>query len=118
MCETDFVAKNEEFVKLAYNISMHVAASAPEFLSRKDVTEDKTAAAKAVFEEEAKDKPEDMREKIVQGKLDAFLKDKVLLEQSFVKDTDVTVQGLLDEAVQKFGERIEIEQFKRFSVSA
>lgn len=115
-CETDFVAKNEEFVKLAYDIAMHVAAIAPEFISRNQVTEEATAAARAVFEEEAADKPEDMRGKIVEGKLDAFLKEKVLLDQPFVKNGDITVQGLLDEATQKFGERVEIADIARFSV--
>jgi len=115
-CETDFVAKNEEFVKTAYDIALHVAATAPEFISRDDVTEEATQAARAVFEEEASDKPEDMREKIVQGKLDAFLKERVLLEQPFVKNPDITVQGLLDEATQKFGERIKIIEMRRFSV--
>ncbi len=115
-CETDFVSKNEEFTKLAYDIAMHVAATAPEFVSRAQVTDDATAAARGVFEKEAADKPEEMREKIVQGKLDSFLKEKVLLEQPFVKNPDVTVQGLLDEAMQKFGERIEIAEMARFAV--
>lgn len=115
-CETDFVAKNEEFVKLAYDIAMHVAAIAPEFISRAEVTDEATAAARAVFEGEAADKPEDMRTKIVEGKMDAFLKEKVLLEQPFVKNPDSTIQGLLDEATQKFGERIEVAEITRFAV--
>ena len=115
-CETDFVAKNEDFVRLAYDIAMHVAATAPEFVSRAEVTDDSTAAAREVFEKEAADKPEEMRDKIVQGKIDPFLKDKVLLEQPFVKNPDTTVQGLLDEATQKFGERIEIASMARFAV--
>jgi len=115
-CETDFVAKNEDFVKTAYDIAMHVAATAPEFISRDQVTDEATQAARAVFEAEAADKPEEMREKIIQGKLDAFLKEKVLLEQPFVKNPDITIQGLLDEATQKFGERIQIIDMCRFSV--
>ncbi|PCH91794.1 elongation factor Ts [Candidatus Kaiserbacteria bacterium] len=115
-CETDFVAKNEEFVKVAYDIAMHVAAIAPEFLSRDEVTEDATSAAQKLFEEEASDKPEEMREKIIEGKMNSFLKEKVLLEQPFVKNGDITVQGLLDEATQKFGERIEISEISRFAV--
>lgn len=115
-CETDFVAKNEEFVKIAYDIAMHVAATAPEFISRTDVTEESTTAARAVFTEEAADKPEGMREKIIEGKLDSFLKEKVLLEQPFVKNPDSTIQGILDEATQKFGERVEISEMSRFSV--
>ena len=115
-CETDFVSKNEEFVKIAYDIAMHVAATAPEFVSREHVTEDAVAAARAVFEEEAADKPEEMRAKIVEGKIDSFLKEKVLLEQPFVKNPDTTIQGILDEAIQKFGERVEIAEISRFSV--
>tara|TARA_B100000745_G_scaffold89159_1_gene56009 strand:+ start:14541 stop:15065 length:525 start_codon:yes stop_codon:yes gene_type:complete len=115
-CETDFVAKNEEFVKTAYDIAMHVAATAPEFVSREQVTEEVTAAARAVFEEEASDKPEDMRAKIVEGKIDAFLKEKVLLEQPFVKNPETTIRGLLEEATQKFGERVEVAEIARFSV--
>ncbi|QSH39407.1 elongation factor Ts [Candidatus Kaiserbacteria bacterium] len=115
-CETDFVAKNEEFVKIAYDVAMHVAATAPEFVSREQVTEDAVAAARAVFEEEAADKPEEMRAKIVKGKIDSFLKEKVLLEQPFVKNPDTTIQGILDEATQKFGERVEIAEISRFSV--
>ncbi len=115
-CETDFVAKNEEFVKLAYDIAMHVAATAPEFVSREEVTEASTAAAKALFAEEAANKPAEMQDKIVAGKLDSFLKEKVLLEQPFVKNPDITIQGLLDEATQKFGERTEIAEIARLSV--
>lgn len=115
-CETDFVAKNEEFVKLAYNIALHVAAMAPQFGKREEVTDADVAAAKAVFEEEAGDKPEDMREKIVQGKLDSYLSEKVLVEQPFVKDPSMTVGQLIDQASQKFGEKVELVQFSRFSL--
>ncbi len=115
-CETDFVAKNEEFVSLARDIAMHIAAMAPQFLKKEDVTDDDIKAAKEIFEEEAKDKPEDIREKIVQGKLDSYLKDKVLLEQAFIKDQSKTIKDLLSEATQKFGERVDIVRFERFSV--
>ena len=115
-CETDFVAKNEEFIDLAYQIAMHVAAVAPQFLSKDDVQEDDIKAAKAVFEEEAADKPEEMREKIVEGKLNSFLKEKVLLLQPFVKESDKTISTLIEEASQKFGERVELAKFEYFSV--
>lgn len=115
-CETDFVAKNEEFIKLAYSIAMHVAAMAPQFLNSQDVTEEDTKAAKEVFEKEAQDKPEEMREKIVDGKMKSYLKEKVLLDQLFVKDAEKTISTLVDEATQKFGERVEIAEFKRFAV--
>ncbi|PIR86330.1 elongation factor Ts [Candidatus Kaiserbacteria bacterium CG10_big_fil_rev_8_21_14_0_10_43_70] len=114
--ETDFVAKNEEFAKLAYSIAMHVAAMNPQFISKEDVKEEDITAARSVFEKEASDKPEEIREKIVQGKIDSFLDEKVLLEQPFVKDSSKTVQTLIDEAVQKFGEKIQISRFERLAV--
>lgn len=115
-CETDFVSKNEEFAKLAYDIAMHVAAMRPQFLSRDQVKPEDTAAARSVFEGEVANVPEAMRENALQGKLDSFLKEKVLLEQPFVKDGSTTVRGLLDSAVQKFGEKVEIVRFERLSV--
>lgn len=114
-CETDFVAKNEEFKALAYDIAMHVAAMAPEFVSKEEVKEEDVAAAKAVFQEEVSDKPQEMREKILEGKLNAYLKDKVLLEQPFVKDDSRTVGDLVKEATQKFGERVGIARASRFN---
>lgn len=115
-CETDFVAKNEEFVQLAYDIAMHGAAMAPQFVSRDEVTPDDLTAARAVFADEVKDKPADMQEKIVEGKLDSYLKERVLLEQPFVKDPSVTIQDLLTGATQKFGERVELVRFERIAV--
>lgn len=115
-CETDFVGKNEDFTKLAYDIALHTAAMSPAFLSKDDVTEADTAAARSVFEEEAKDKAEDMREKIVAGKLESYLAEKVLLDQPFVKDPSVTIGGLIEQATQKFGEKISVVRFERFAV--
>ena len=114
--ETDFVSKNEEFGKLAYDIAMHVAAMAPQFKSRDDVKESDIAAAKSVFEGEVANIPEAAREKALQGKLDSYLKDKVLLEQPFVKNPDVTVGEMISQAVQKFGEKVEVVRFERLSV--
>lgn len=115
-CETDFVAKNEEFVKLAYAIALHVAALAPEFTRREQVTEADLVSARSVFEQEAGDKPADMRDKIVQGKLDSYLSDKVLMEQAYVKDPSMTVGQLVEQATQKFGEKIEIANFGRYTI--
>lgn len=114
--ETDFVSKNEEFRKLAYDIAMHVAAMAPQFRSRDDVKENDLKAAKSVFESEVANIPEAAREKALQGKLDSYLKDKVLLEQPFVKNPDVTVGEMISQAVQKFGEKVEVVRFERLSV--
>jgi len=115
-CETDFVSKNEEFKALAYSIAMHVAATNPTHLSREHVSAEDKAKAAEVFAEEVKDKPEALKAKILEGKLNAYFDDKVLLEQPYIKNPDTKIQGLLDAAVQKFGEKTVISRFVRFSV--
>ena len=119
LSETDFVAKNEDFKKMAYDIAMHVAASNPEYLKAEDIPKEALAAAREMFEKEADSegkKDENVRNKIIQGKLDAYFAERVLLSQPFVKNGEITVSGLVDQAVQKFGEKIEIAKFARFSV--
>lgn len=116
MCETDFVSKNEAFQTLAKDIAMHVAALAPQFLRKEDVQEADIIAAKEVFAEEVEGKPEDLKEKILAGKLDAYLNEKILLEQSFIKNPDKKIAQLLDEAIQKFGEKVEVTRFTRYSI--
>lgn len=115
-CETDFVSRNGEFSKLAYDIAMHVAAMNPQFKSRNDVKDADIAAAKSVFESEVANVPEAAREKALQGKIDSYLKERVLLDQSFVKDANVTIGELISQAVQKFGEKVELIRFERLSV--
>ncbi len=115
-CETDFVSKNEEFVKLANDIAMHVAATNPKYISREEVDEKALAAAKAVFAEEVADKPAEMQEKILTGKLDAYFKDQILLEQDFIKNPEQTIGDLVSGAVQKFGENTSVAQIARLSV--
>jgi len=116
-CETDFVAKNEEFKKLAYDIAMHVAASSPEFLSTEDITEEDTQKAREAFskEVEGSDKTADIKEKMLQGKIDSYFKEKVLLEQNFIKDPALTIGDLVKQAVQKFGEKTKVTRFTRFA---
>jgi len=114
-CETDFVGKNEEFVALAREVAMQAAATSPSYLSEEDISEEAKAAAHAVFVEEVKDKPADMQEKILAGKMASYFKDMVLMNQSYIKDESKTVRDLLNEATQKFGERVEISKFARFS---
>jgi len=117
-CETDFVAKNEEFMKLAYNIAMHVSATNPTYLKREDVPADEMNLVRdTLMEEVPKDKTPEMREKILEGKLNDYLKTKVLLEQPYIKDEEVTIGDLVKGAVQKFGERTEVAKFVRFSVA-
>ncbi len=115
-CETDFVAKNEDFVALARDIAMHVAAQDPKYISREEVTEAQLQKAKEVFEEEIQDKPADMREKILEGKMNAYYKDLVLLEQSFIKNPEVTIGNLVEDAIHKFGEKVVVEKISRISV--
>ena len=115
-CETDFVSKNEEFSKLAYDIAMHVAAMAPQFRTREDVKDADLKAAREVFAEEAAKVPEAARAKAIEGKVDSYLRERVLLEQPYVKDSSITVGELINSAVQKFGEKIEVVRFERLSV--
>ncbi len=115
-CETDFVSKNEEFSKLAYGIAMHVAGMNPQFISRSDVKESDLKVAREVFAEEAAKVPEASRMKAIDGKVDNYLRERVLLEQPYVKDPNLTVRQLIESAVQKFGEKIELVRFERLSV--
>jgi elongation factor Ts len=116
MSETDFVAKNEEFKALAYDIAMHVAALSPEYLTSAEISETDMTRAREVFLKEVADKPKDMQEKILEGKLKAYFKDKVLMEQSFIKNPELSIADLITAAVQKFGERIEVGKFVRLAV--
>lgn len=114
-CETDFVARNDEFPQLARDIAMQVAATNPTYLSDADISEEARTAALAVFTAEVADKPADMQEKILAGKMQSYFKDMVLMEQSFIKDESKTIRALIEEASQKFGERVEVTKFARFS---
>jgi len=115
-CETDFVSKNEEFQKLAYEIAMQVAATNPEFLKREDVTPEARKKAEEVFLEEVAGKPEKLKTQILEGKLNAYFDEKVLLEQPFIKDQEKTIKDFIESGTQKFGEKIEVSRFSRFSV--
>ncbi len=116
LCETDFVAKNEEFGALAYNIAMQVAATNPIYLKMADIPEAIRKEAEEVFAKEVEGKPAEIKAKIMEGKLNAYFKEKVLLEQEYIKDPEVTVQGLIESFIQKFGERTEIGRFTRIGV--
>lgn len=114
-CETDFVAKNPEFIALARDIAMQVAATNPTYATIEDVPAEATDAAKAVFAKEVVDKPAEMQEKILAGKMASYFVDQVLLDQPFIKDEGKTVRDLLNEATQKFGERVGVSTFARLS---
>lgn len=117
-CETDFVSKNEDFQKLAYDIAMHVAATNPQFTREEDVTEDARVKATDLFMKEVEEsgKPADIQAKMMEGKLSAYFAERVLLKQPFIKNPDMTVGDLIDQAAQKFGEKTVITHFARFSV--
>ncbi len=114
--ETDFVSGNKEFQVLAYDIAMHIAASNPEFIKKEDVTEEARKLAEDTFAKEVEGKPEAMKAKILEGKVAAYFADKILMEQPFIKNPDLTIANLIQNAVQKFGEKIEITRFVRYSV--
>jgi len=114
--ETDFVSKNAEFGKLAYDIAMHVAAMNPQFRAREDVKDEDIKAASEVFAKEVEKIPEAKRAIALQGKIDSYLKERVLLDQPFVKDPNVTIGELITQAVQKFGEKVEVVRMERLSV--
>ena len=117
-CETDFVAKNKDFQALAYDIAMQVAATNPQYLKREDMPEaEMKLLMDTLMEEVPKDKPEAIRVKILDGKVNDYLKTKVLLEQPFIKDESQTISDLVKGCVQKFGERTELAKFVRFSVA-
>jgi elongation factor Ts len=113
--ETDFVAKNPEFGALARELAMQVAATNPEYLTDADISEEKKAAAMEIFSKEVEGKPEEMKAKILEGKMASYFSGNVLMNQPYIKDEGKTVRDLLNEAAQKFGERIEISKFARFS---
>jgi elongation factor Ts len=117
-CETDFVARNELFTELVKDISMHIAASSPEFVSTEDVPEDMREAKRTEFHEKAKaeGKPEKMLNDIVEGMLKKHFTERCLLEQPFVKNPDVSIDTLVKENIAKLGENIVIRRFSRFAL--
>lgn len=115
-CETDFVSKNEEFVALAKDIAMHVAATNPTYVTKDEVPAEAIEKAKEVFVSEIGDKPAEMKEKIMEGKLASYFKDQILMEQDFIKNPETTIGEMVTGAVQKFGENVSIAQIARVSV--
>jgi len=117
-CETDSVANNPDFKLLAHEISMHIAAMNPQFVSQDSISKDIIEEKVKEYQEEIKDahKPPEIREKIIQGKLAKDFGEICLLNQIFIKDETKTINDLLKEATAKFGEKIEIRQFCRFQI--
>jgi len=117
-CETDFVARNEEFQTLARDLAMHVAATDPIAVAREDVPEDVVERERSIFLGQVKEegKPDHIAEKIVDGKLRKFFEERTLLEQKYVKDPDVTVADRIQETQSKLGEKIAVGRFARFKI--
>ncbi len=118
LCETDFVARTEEFQRLGRGISLHLAAMNPLYLSRSDVSESDIEKEKAIYRQQARNenKPKEVIEKIVEGKIQKFYAENVLLEQSFVKDSDKTIKQIIEEEVARLGENIYIGKFVRYEI--
>ncbi len=117
-CETDFVARTDDFQGLVKDIAMHVAAAAPRFVRREEVTEDTLAREREIYRQQALEsgKPADIVDRIVDGKMEKFYSESVLLEQAFVKNPDVSVQDLIATMVGKLGENIQVSRFSRFQL--
>ena len=115
-CETDFVAKNEDFLNFAKNIAMHIAASNPLGIRSEDVAEEIVNREKEIYQAQALEmgKPESVIPKIVEGKMNKFFKDNCLLNQPYVRDPELSVADLLNELIAKIGENISIRRFVRF----
>ena len=115
-CETDFVAKNDVFADLVKDLCMQVAATDPTAVSRETVPQDIIDKERKAYSEEFKDKPDNVRDKIIDGKMESFYKEACLINQPFVKDNDQTIEDLLKKAIAKLGENIKINRFARFAI--
>ena len=119
-CESDFVARTEEFQALVKDVAMHVAASNPLYMRREDVPEDVIEREKNIYEVQAREggKPEKIVERIVQGKLEKFFEEVCLLEQPFVKEPDLSVNQLVSSVVAKLGEHLVVRRFQRYQLGS
>ena len=117
-CETDFVARTPEFREFARNVALHVASMNPITVSPEDIPEEVLAEERAIAEKQASEmgKPENITQRIVEGRMDKFVKEKALLTQSYVKEPDKTVGDLLQETIQRVGENVVVRRFVRYEL--
>ncbi len=117
-CESDFVARTEDFQRLCHDVAMHVAALDPRFLRREEVTQEILDREREIYREQARatGKPEPVIEKIVSGKMEKFYEENCLYEQHYIKDEGTTIKELVDQSIAKLGENIAIRRFSRFKV--
>lgn len=117
-CETDFVARNSDFREFVHDVAMQIAAANPEYISREEVPEERVESEKEIYKNQAlaEGKPENIAEKIVKGRLEKFYKEVCLLEQPFIKDSDVTIESYLGDIACKLGENIIMNRFVRLQL--
>jgi len=117
-CETDFVARTEDFQELVKDIGMHIAAANPTYLSRDDIPRDVIEREKEIYRAQIKDKPSHVVEKIIEGKLEKFYTETCLLDQIFIKDPEqkIRIKDLITEKIARFGENIVVRRFVRFQL--
>ncbi|MCI5227050.1 MAG: translation elongation factor Ts [Candidatus Electrothrix sp. AX2] len=117
-CETDFVAKTDDFLAFAKDVAMHIAAVAPLAITREEIPQDLVDRERDIYVNQAKEsgKPENIIEKIVTGKIDKYIAENCLMEQKFIKNPDLTVQDLLNELMAKMGENISVKRFTRYQL--
>jgi elongation factor Ts len=115
--ETDFVAKNPEFKQLAHEVALQVATMNPKYLSRDTIPQEVLEAKKEELMADIKDKPKDIKEKIVEGRLEKWFEEVCLLEQRYIKDENLKIKDLISNFANKFGEKIEIKRFVRLSIN-
>ncbi len=118
-CETDFVARTDDFRELVHNLAMHIAAAAPESVAREDIDPARIAKEREIFAAQVREqgKPENIIDKIVTGKLDKFYGEVALLEQKYVRDPDMTITDYLKSVIGKLGENIVIRRFARYQIA-
>jgi len=117
-CETDFVARTDDFKTLAHDLALHIAFAAPHYLTRQDVPEGVLESERAIYRAQAlqEGKPANVVDRIVEGRLEKFYQQTCLMEQPFVRDEDRTIQDLVTEAIAKFGENVVLRRFVRYAV--
>lgn len=117
-CETDFVAKTDDFKAMVRDIAMHIAATNPVCVTREEVPADLIASEREIAAAQVGNKPANIIEKIVDGKIEKIYQERVLLEQPFVKNPDQTIQDMIKERISKLGENIVVKRFARFQIGA
>jgi len=118
LCETDFVARNPQFQELAHNLAMHIAAMNPLYLKKEDIPEEKIEEEKKIIQKqfEGQNKPPQILEQIIQGKIEKYAQEVCLLSQPYIKNEDQTIEDLIKEYINKLGENIKIGKFVRFEI--